>query len=132
VADIPGLIEGAHEGKGLGVQFLRHIERTAFLLHLIDVSEWAPEDPVVAFETLRRELSAYDPELTKRPFAVVPTKIDVIGTSERLAQLQTYCRLNDYPCLPISAAANKRLDELIIYLGKQVERLRKTPCETSS
>ena len=132
VADIPGLIEGAHEGRGLGVQFLRHIERTAFLLHLIDVSDWAPADPVVGFETLRRELAAYDGGLTQRPFAVVPTKIDVIGTSERLAQLQTYCRLNAYPCLPISAATNKGLDDLIIYLGKQVERLRKTPCETSS
>jgi GTP-binding protein len=132
VADIPGLIEGAHEGKGLGAQFLRHIERTAFLLHLIDVSEWAPDDSVVIFETLRHELAAYDEGLTRRPFAVVPTKIDVIGTSERLAQLQTYCRLNDYPCLPISAATNKGLDDLITYLGKQVERLRKTPCETSS
>jgi len=132
VADIPGLIEGAHEGRGLGVQFLRHIERTAFLLHLIDVSDWAPADPVVGFETLRRELAAYDGGLTQRPFVVVPTKIDVIGTSERLAQLQTYCRLNGYPCLPISAATNKGLDDLIIYLGKQVERLRKTPCETSS
>jgi GTP-binding protein len=132
VADIPGLIEGAHEGKGLGAQFLRHIERTAFLLHLIDVSEWASDDPVVMFETLRHELAAYDVGLTRRPFAVVPTKIDVIGTSERLAQLQTYCRLNDYPCLPISAATNKGLDDLITYLGKQVERLRKTPCETSS
>ena len=132
VADIPGLIEGAHEGKGLGVQFLRHIERTAFLLHLIDVSEWAPDDPVASFETLRRELAAYDGGLTTRPFAVVPTKIDVIGTSERLAQLQTYCRLNGYPCLPISAATNQGLADLITYLGKQVVRVRKTPCETSS
>lgn len=132
VADIPGLIEGAHEGRGLGVQFLRHIERTAFLLHLIDVSEWAPDDPVVGFETLRRELAAYDGGLVQRPFAVVPTKIDVIGTSERLAQLQTYCGLNSYPCLPISAATNKGLDDLIAYLGKQVERSRKTSCETNS
>ncbi|MDF0651698.1 MAG: GTPase ObgE [Nitrospira sp. LK265] len=132
VADIPGLIEGAHEGKGLGVQFLRHIERTAFLLHLIDVSEWAPDDPVVSFETLRRELTAYDKALTKRPVAVVPTKIDVIGAGERLAQLQAYCRLNDYPCLPISAVTNNGLDDLVTYLGKQVERLRKTLCETSS
>ncbi|MDF0673356.1 MAG: GTPase ObgE [Nitrospira sp.] len=132
MADIPGLIEGAHEGRGLGVQFLRHIERTAFLLHLIDVSEWTPDDPVVSFKTLRQELAAYDGELTKRPFAVVPTKIDIIGTSDRLAQLRSYCRLNDYPCLPISAATNKGLDDLVTYVGKQVERLRKTPCETSS
>ncbi len=132
VADIPGLIEGAHQGRGLGVQFLRHIERTAFLLHLIDVSEWAPDDPVIGLETLRRELAAYDEGLTTRPFAVVPTKIDVIGASERLARLQSYCRLHNYPCLPISAATNKGLDDLITYLGKQVERLRKTPCEISS
>ena len=77
VADIPGLIEGAHEGKGLGIQFLRHIERTSLLLHLIDVSEAAVEDPVASFEIMRQELTSYDPELAKRPFAVVPTKIDV-------------------------------------------------------
>lgn len=132
VADIPGLIEGAHEGKGLGVQFLRHIDRTAFLLHLIDVSEWATEDPVASFETLRRELAAYDPALTRRPFAVVATKIDVLGPSERLAQLQTYCQQRGYPCLPISAATNKGLDDLIVHVGKQVEDLRKIPCEIRS
>ncbi len=132
VADIPGLIEGAHEGKGLGVQFLRHIQRTAFLLHLIDVSEWAPQDPVVGFETLQRELAAYDPTLIHRPFAVVATKVDVIGTSERLAELQAYCRRKNYPCLAISAATNKGLSDLITYVGKQVDFLRKTPCETSS
>jgi GTPase len=132
VADIPGLLEGAHEGKGLGVQFLRHIERTAFLLHLVDVSEWAPEEPVVGFEILRRELTAYDPALATRPFAIVPTKIDVIGTSDRLAQLQSYCRRHQYSCLPISAAAHTGLDDLITYVGKQVELLRKLPCETNS
>ncbi|UVT17121.1 MAG: GTPase ObgE [Nitrospira sp.] len=132
VADIPGLIEGAHEGKGLGVQFLRHIERTAFLLHLIDVSEWAAEDPVASFETLRQELAAYDPTLTRRPFAVVATKIDVIGQSERLAQLQTYCRQQGYPCLAISAATNQGLDNLILHVGKQMETLRTIPCETHS
>lgn len=132
VADIPGLIEGAHEGKGLGVQFLRHIQRTAFLLHLIDVSEWATEDPIVSFETLRCELAAYDPSLTRRPFAVVPTKIDVIGTGARLAELQAYCQRRDYPCLAISAATNSGLKDLITYVGKQVDLLRKTPCETSS
>ncbi|HEU5407804.1 MAG TPA: GTPase ObgE, partial [Nitrospira sp.] len=75
---------------------------------------------------------AYDLGLAKRPFAVVPTKIDVIGTSERLTQMQSYCCLNDYPCLPISAATNKGLDDMITYLGKRVEHLRKTPCEISS
>ncbi len=132
VADIPGLIEGAHEGKGLGIQFLRHIERTAFLLHLIDVSEWATDDPIVSFETLRHELAAYDSTLTSRPFAIVPTKIDVLGTSNRLATLQTFCRNRGYPCLPISAATNEGLDSLITYVGKHLESRRKLACETSS
>lgn len=132
VADIPGLIEGAHEGKGLGIQFLRHIERTAFLLHLIDVSDWAPDDPVVSFETLRRELTAYDASLASRPFAVVPTKIDVLGTNDRLATLESFCRSRGYPCLPISAATNNGLDRLITYIGKHIESQRKLACETSS
>jgi GTP-binding protein len=87
---------------------------------------------VIGFETLRRELAAYDEGLATRPFAVVPTKIDVIGTSDRFARLQTYCRLSGYPCLPISAATNQGLADLIAYIGKQVVRARKTPCETSS
>jgi len=132
VADIPGLIEGAHEGKGLGFQFLRHIERTAFLLHLIDVSEWATDEPVVRFEIMRQELAAYDETLTSRPFAIVATKIDVSGNSDRLTQLQAYCRRRKHTCLPISAATREGLDELIAYVGKQVENQRKTPCETSS
>jgi len=132
VADIPGLIEGAHEGKGLGFQFLRHIERTAFLLHLIDVSEWAPEEPLISFETMRQELTAYDHTLNDRPFAVVATKVDIAGKSDRLAQLQTYCRRHKYKCLPISAATREGLDDLVTFVGKRVESLRKTPCEMNS
>ena len=132
VADIPGLIEGAHEGKGLGFQFLRHIERTAFLLHLIDVSEWAPEEPVVSFEIMRQELAAYDEALNSRPFAIVATKIDISGSSDRFAQLQSYCRRRKYTCLPISAATREGLDTLVAFVGKQVDSLRKTPCETNS
>jgi GTP-binding protein len=132
VADIPGLIEGAHEGKGLGFQFLRHIERTAFLLHLIDVSEWATEEPVASFEIMRQELAAYDSTLNQRPFAVVATKIDISGKSDRLAQLLAYCRRRTYKCFPVSAATREGLDELVAYVGKQVESLRTTPCGTSS
>lgn len=132
VADIPGLIEGAHEGKGLGIQFLRHIERTAFLLHLIDVSEWTPHDPVAGFEVLRQELRAYDEALSNRPFAVVATKIDISGNRNRLTRLQAYCRKRQYTCLPISAATGEGLDNLVTFVGKQVDNLRKTPCETRS
>ncbi len=132
VADIPGLIEGAHEGKGLGGQFLRHIERTLYLLHLVDVSEWAPEDPVHSFEIMRHELEAYDPALTTRPFAVVGTKLDVKGAGERLERLDHYCRQRGLIFLPISAATREGLDDLVQFLGRQMEASRKAPCETNS
>ena len=132
VADIPGLIEGAHHGKGLGFQFLRHIERTAFLLHLIDVSEWAPEEPIAGFEVMRQELAAYDEILNKRPFAIVATKIDISGASERLVQLQAYCKRHKYRCFAVSSATREGLDSLITFVGKKVDSLRQTPCETKS
>ena len=132
VADIPGIIEGAHDGKGLGFQFLRHIERTAFLLHLIDVSEWAPDEPVISFEIMRQELAAYDEALSDRPFAVLATKIDISGACDRLTQLQTYCKRHQYTCLPVSSATREGLDDVITFVGSQVDRLRKTPCETRS
>jgi GTP-binding protein len=132
IADIPGLIEGAHEGKGLGSQFLRHIERTAFLLHLVDVSEWAPEEPVLSFEIMRQELAAYDEALNGRPFAVVATKIDISGACDRLIQLQAYCRCHQYTCFPVSSATREGLDDLVTFVGRQVDGLRKTPCGTKS
>ncbi|MGH7230481.1 MAG: GTPase ObgE [Nitrospiraceae bacterium] len=131
VADIPGLIEGAHEGKGLGFQFLRHIERTSFLLHLVDISEWAAEDPVGGFEVMRKELSAYDPTLHGKPFAVVGTKLDVAGRTDRLDQLQSYCRRRRMRFFAISAVTRDGLDALIQYVGKKVESLR-TSCVTRS
>ena len=105
----PGSIEGAHEGKGLGFQFLRHIERTSFLLHVVDVSEWATEEPVKSFEIMRQELAAYDEPFTTRPFAVVATKIDVVGEGSRLRELRKYCQRHRYTCLPISAATREGL-----------------------
>ena len=132
VADIPGLIEGAHEGKGLGIQFLRHIERTSLLLHLIDVSEGAIEDPVTSFEIMRNELGAYDPTLAKRPFAVVATKIDAAGDRTRLQSLQAFCKRRRIRCLPISAATREGLTELVTFVGQHVEQLRTAACETKS
>jgi GTPase len=132
VADIPGLIEGAHEGKGLGIQFLRHIDRTSLLLHLIDVSEWATEDPIGSFEIMRNELESYDASLAKRPFAVVATKIDIAGDNVRLKTLQAYCKRRRHRCLPVSAATREGLAELVTFVGQQVEQLRTTACETKS
>jgi GTP-binding protein len=131
VADIPGLIEGAHEGKGFGVQFLRHIERTTFLLHLVDISEWAAEDPVVSFEVMRKELAAYDPSLKTRPSAVVGTKLDIRGDEQRLDRLRTYCKRHRLRFFPISAVTREGLGALINFVGKQVDTLR-APCATTS
>ncbi len=120
VADIPGLIEGAHEGKGLGIQFLKHIQRTALLLYLIDITEWVEEDPIVSFETLRKELQAFDPTLLERPFAIAATKTDSKGEGLHLNALQAYCVKHDYHCFPLSAVTRDGLTSLITYLGKTV------------
>lgn len=131
VADIPGLIEGAHEGKGLGFQFLRHIERTMFLLHLVDVSEWAPDDPVVSFDVMRKELAAYNPNLKEKPFAVVGTKMDSQGDGQRLEQLRAHCRRRRIRFFAVSAITHDGLDPLIEYVGKKVDALREA-CATKS
>ncbi len=127
VADIPGLIEGAHEGKGLGIQFLRHIQRTAFLLYLVDISEWITEDPIVTFETLKNELQAYDPELLERPSAIVATKIDSQGQGQHLETLRGYCAAHHYTFFPISAITREGLPSLVTFLGKAVLEA-KTSC----
>jgi GTPase len=131
VADIPGLIGGAHEGKGLGFQFLRHIERTSFLLHLVDISDWATEDSVVSFEVMRKELAAYDPGLEAKPFAVVGTKLDIAGDIDRLERLQSYCRRRRVRFFAVSAVTRVGLDALIQVVGKKVDSLQ-AACVTKS
>jgi len=91
VADIPGLIEGAHRGTGLGHQFLRHVERTSMLLHLVDVSDFIDSDPVENFEKIQKELELYNPSLIKKPLAVAGTKIDLAHKANRLNKLREYC-----------------------------------------
>ena len=119
VADIPGLIQGAHKGSGLGFQFLRHVERTSMLLHLVDVSETVEEDPVENFEKINNELSLYNPELLKKPQAVAGTKLDIKGNGKRLDRLALYCKDKQYDFLPVCAVTGQGIKELINYLGKQ-------------
>lgn len=130
VADIPGLLEGAHQGKGLGFQFLRHIQRTAFLLYLIDASEWTPEDPVSTFTTLRKELANYDSSLEQRSFAVVGTKLDIKGNEQNLGRLRDYCERHHFPFFAVSAVTREGLDSLVQHVGSQVERAR-AMCESN-
>ncbi|MDD5434539.1 MAG: GTPase ObgE [Nitrospira sp.] len=120
MADIPGLIEGAHEGKGLGFQFLRHVERTSVLLHLVDVSDGAVIDPVEAFETINKELSLYSPVLPvlkDKPQVVAGTKIDSMTNKDRLNAISRYCKARGIKFFPISAVTGKGLKELVKYLG---------------
>jgi GTPase len=132
VADIPGLITGAHEGKGLGFQFLRHVERTIFLLHLVDVSDWSKDDPLVTFEATRRELSAYNPSLSAKPFAIAGTKMDIMGNGSHWARLQHYSEQSRIPAFLISAVTREGLDALIAFLGQQVAASKRISCVTES
>jgi GTP-binding protein len=121
-ADIPGLIEGAHQGKGLGFQFLRHIERTAFLLHLVDVSGAAGRHPVEDLEAVRRELGLTNPALAAKPFAVVATKLDAAAGAEE--DLRRHCDAHGWPYHEISAATGQGVSALVRAVGRHVDRAR--------
>jgi len=124
VADIPGLIEGAASGAGLGSQFLRHVERTKMLLHLVDVSEFAPEEPVKAFEAINRELKQHNPELMERTMVAVATKLDIISDETRLDAFRSHCEKRGIKFFAISAATRTGLEELLGYVSDEVEAMR--------
>ncbi len=112
VADIPGLIEGAHLGHGLGVQFLRHIERTRLLAHLVDVSEASGRDPVHDFEVVMTELASFSESLVEKPMIVVATKMDAAQDPERVASLEKLARKRKLPFFKISSATGEGIDKL--------------------
>ena len=112
VADIPGLIEGAHLGHGLGVQFLRHIERTRVLAHLVDVSEMSGRDPVRDFEVVMEELRSFSEDLAAKPMIVVATKIDAAQDPERIASLRKLARRRKLPFFKISAVTGEGIPAL--------------------
>jgi GTP-binding protein len=118
VADIPGLIEGAHTGAGLGTRFLRHIERTRIFLHLVDVSDMADDDPVAQYLKIRRELRIYSPDLLLKTEAVVATKLDSVTDKTRLNLLEIYCRTNNIGFIKISSVTGKGIRTLLNYLSK--------------
>jgi GTP-binding protein len=120
VADIPGLIEGAHRGIGLGDQFLRHVERTRVLVHLVDVSDSGEPDPVRAYQTVQNELELYSPELTKKRQIVVASKIDAANL-DRQVKLEEFCHSHDLLFQKISAVTGQGIREL---KDRMVEQLR--------
>src|SRR5579863_1337354 len=125
MADIPGLIEGAHLGKGLGVQFLKHIERTRLLLHLIDVSETAssPGDPAEDYRVLRAELESFTPALTTKPMLLVASKVDVAGNGKRLAALRKFAKKQKMPLYEISGVTGEGLEALTRAAWQALEQL---------
>ena len=119
VADIPGLIEGAHDGQGLGHQFLRHVERTKLLLHLVDVGEGGETDPVIAVQTIKKELELYDHTLKKKSEIIVASKMD-IANDGKVGRLRRYCRENELPLKEISAVTSQGIKELKDAVVKQI------------
>lgn len=126
VADIPGLIEGASTGAGLGDRFLRHVERTKLILHLVDVSSLSGRDPVKDYQTINTELAAYDPELAARPQIVVATKIDALDEPERLESLRIRAEQDGKQFLAISSVANTGIKELVFEVVKALDVIRNT------
>jgi len=113
VADIPGLIEGAHTGSGLGIKFLRHMERTRALIHLVDVSEGSGRDPERDLEVINGELLAFGEALARKPQVVAANKIDALYDPGRLEALERRCRAAGVPCFRISAVSGQGLKELL-------------------
>ena len=124
VADIPGIIEGAHEGAGLGLQFLRHVERTKLLVHVLDLSPMTGRDPIDDFETLNLELKSYSPELYEKPQIVAPNKVDITESREKLEEIGGYFENKGIPIFPISGATGEGLKELVRETGKRLEEIK--------
>ncbi len=124
IADIPGLIEGAHLGHGLGIKFLRHVERTKILLHLIDVSPYTERDPVQDFRAVMKELEAFSPRLVKRHQILAANKIDLLGTKERgLSEVRKLARREGLPFFAISALKEEGLKKLVNSMSKALDLL---------
>jgi GTPase len=126
IADIPGLIEGAHAGAGLGDRFLRHIERTTLLLHMVDVSSLSGRDTVSDYETVNRELASYNPDLSERPQIVVATKIDALDDPSRLESLRAQAEADGKQFFAISSATNRGITELVNALAARLDELKKS------
>ncbi len=112
LADIPGLIEGAHEGHGLGIQFLRHVERTRLLVHLVDVSDSSGRDPGHDFDVILDELASFSPLLIEEPMLVVASKIDACQDPPRIEEVRAKAAARKLPFLAISSATGEGIDEL--------------------
>ena len=124
VADIPGLIEGAHLGQGLGIRFLRHIERTKMLVHIIDVSPYSGRDPLEDYKVIMKELEAFSPEVAARPQILAANKADLLGEdASRLVRLRRMAARKKIPLFAISALKREGLKPLVEAIARLLEDL---------
>ncbi len=126
IADIPGLIEGAHEGVGLGHKFLRHVERTRLLVHVVDVASIEGRDPLKDFEIINEELQQYNPVLASKQQIVAANKTDIPGSEDNYKSFSEELEKRGYKVFPISAATNKGLKELMYYIAETLKTIPET------
>lgn len=128
IADIPGLIEGASEGIGLGHEFLRHIERTKCIIHIVDAASTEGRDPIADIYAINKELEAYNPEIAHRPQVIAANKIDVIyGEDDPVARIRSEFEKQGVRVFPISAVSGQGVKELLYYVSGMLEQLDDTP-----
>jgi GTP-binding protein len=132
VADVPGLIEGAHRGQGLGHQFLRHLERTKVLVHLVDITSATGRDPVNDLDTVRKELELFHPALAAKPQIVAANKMDALDDPERVASLERRALELGLPFLRISGATGEGLPELLEAMWQRLAARDAQPDERSA
>jgi GTP-binding protein len=131
VADLPGLIEGAHLGAGLGIRFLRHVERTRLLVHLIDTSDTNADEPINAFEVINGELEAFSESLMEKPMIVVATKLDATTDRTRLEALRDFCKHRNLEFHSISAATGDGVKELVRSIADALDKIPRALPETA-
>jgi GTP-binding protein len=125
MADIPGLIEGAHSGTGLGIHFLKHIERTRLLLHLVDTSALDLEDVASNYYVIMNELKAFSEELAVRPVIVAANKMDLPDSRELFEDFKNSLEMKGIRVFPVSGATGQGVEELIKFIGRELKRLQK-------
>jgi GTP-binding protein len=132
MADIPGLIGGASQGKGLGIRFLKHIERTRLLLHLVDSAANIERDPVEDYGVIMNELQSFSPDLVKKPLILVASRIDAAGDRTRIQKLREFCAERGLTLIEISAVTGEGLETLKREIGKRLEQIPRPPRETEN
>jgi GTP-binding protein len=131
VADLPGLIEGAHLGAGLGIRFLRHVERTRLIVHLVDTSDSNVDDPVHSFQVINGELEAFSPALIEKPMIVVATKLDATTDPTHLEELRDFCKQRNLEFHAISAVVGDGVKDLVRSIADALDKIPRPAHETT-